>query len=121
MVVHGLDGLDEATTTHATQIVELLSGTIERYQIRPEDFGFSRASLEDLRGGDAQENATIARDVLSGKLPRKREIVALNAGCAIYVANHARSIHEGMAKAEAALDSGRALRLLEQVITLSNQ
>jgi len=121
MVVHGLDGLDEVTTTHATEILEVLSGTIEHYQIRPEDFGLSRATLEELRGGEAEENAKIAREILSGKLSRKREIVALNAGCAIYVANEARSIHEGLARAEAVLDSGRALALLERVIELSNK
>jgi len=121
MVVHGLDGLDEVTTTHATEILEVLSGTIERCQIRPEDFGLSRSTLEDLRGGEAEENAQIARDILSGKLSCKREIVALNAGCAIYVANQARSIHEGMARAEAVLDSGRALTLLERVIELTHR
>lgn len=121
MVVHGLDGLDEVTTAHETQVIELHVGTMESYHLRPEDFGLSRARLEDLRGGTAEENAQIAKEVLGARPSRKREIVALNAGCAIYVADQARSIHEGMAKAEAALDSGRALALLERLITLSNQ
>ena len=121
MVVHGLDGLDEVTTTHDTQVLEVLGGTMESLHLRPEDFGLSRATLDDLRGGEAQENARIAQEVLSGKTSRKREIVALNAGCAIYVANQAHSIQEGMAKAEAALESGRALALLERVVELSNR
>ena len=121
MVVHGCDGLDEVTTTHDTQVLEVLGGTMESLHLRPEDFGLSRATLDDLRGGEAQENARIAQEVLSGKTSRKREIVALNAGCAIYVANQAHSIQEGMAKAEAALESGRALALLERVVELSNR
>jgi anthranilate phosphoribosyltransferase len=119
MVVHGLDGLDEVTTAHSTQVVELVNGTIERYQIRPEDFGLARAQLEDLRGGDAQENAKIAREILGGRPSAKGQIVALNAGCAIYVAECARSLHEGLAKAEAALESRRALALLDRVVAFS--
>jgi anthranilate phosphoribosyltransferase len=119
MVVHGLDGLDEVTMTHSTQVIELVNGTLERSQIRPEDFGLARATLEELRGGDTQDNAQIAKEILSGKPSRKGEIVALNAGCAIYVADQARSIHEGLAKAETAIESGRVLALLERVIAFS--
>ena len=121
MVVHGLDGLDEATTTQDTHVLEVRGGTLQAYRLHPEEFGLSRATLEDLRGGDAQENARIARDVLSGRSSRKREIVVLNAGCAIYVADQAHSIHEGMAKAESALDSGRARILLDRLVELTNR
>jgi anthranilate phosphoribosyltransferase len=120
MVVHGLDGLDEATTTGATRVLEVLTATIEAYQLRPEDFGLPRARLEDLRGGDAEDNARIVREILDGKPSRRREVVALNAGCAIYVAGCSRSIQEGMAKAEAALDAGRPRLLLERLVALSN-
>jgi anthranilate phosphoribosyltransferase len=113
--------LDEVTTTHSTQVIELVNGTIERYQIRPEDFGLARAQLEDLRGGDAQENAKIAREILGGRPSAKGQIVALNAGCAIYVADRAYSLQEGVAKAETALASGRTLALLERVVELSNR
>lgn len=121
MVVHGVDGLDEITTTGETELLEVRGTTLEASRIRPEEFGISRASLEELRGGDAQENARIARDVLGGRPSPKREVVALNAGCAIYVADQAASIHEGLAKAEAALESGRALALLDRVIEFSRQ
>ena len=121
MVVHGSDGLDEVTTTQETQALEVRGGVIEPLRIRPEDFGLSRATLEDLRGGEAEENARLARDVLSGAPSRKRDIVALNAGCAIYVADRAHSLQEGLAKAETALASGRALALLERVVELSNR
>ena len=121
MVVHGLDGLDEATTTGETEVLEVRGATLEAFRLRPEEFGFPRASLEDLRGGDPQENVRIARDVLSGRPSRQRDAVALNAGCAIYAANQAYSIPEGIAKAEAVLESGRALALLQRVVELSNQ
>ncbi len=119
LVVHGADGLDEVTTTGETRVLEVRGGTIEAGRLRPEEFGISRTTLQELRGGDAEANARIAREVLSGTASRYREVVALNAGCAVYVAERARSIQEGMAKAEAALDSGRALALLERVVELS--
>ncbi len=120
MVVHGLDGLDEVSTTKETAILEVRHGVIESYRVRPEDFGLSRATLDEVRGGDPQENAALAREILSGKLSRKRDLVAVNAGCAIYVADGTRSLQEGMAKAESALDSGRALTLLDRVIAFSH-
>ncbi len=116
MVVHGLDGLDEVTTTDATRILELLPGALEISTLRPEEFGYSRVSLEALRGGDAQANAQIAREVLSGRPSPHGDIVALNAGCVIYVADQARSLQEGVARAEAVLSAGRALALLERVV-----
>ena len=121
MVVYGLDGLDEVTTTGETEVLEVRGKTLEAFRIRPEAFGVSRVSLEDLRGGDVQENARIAREVLGGRPSPKRHIVALNAGCAIYVADQAASIPEGLAKADAALESGRALALLDRVIEFSRR
>jgi anthranilate phosphoribosyltransferase len=121
MVVHGVDGMDEVTTTGETELLEVRGTTLDACRIRPEEFGLSRASLEELRGGDAQENARIARDVLGGRPSSKRHVVALNAGCAIYVADQAASIPEGLAKAEAALESGRALALLDRVVAFSRQ
>ena len=120
MVVHGLDGLDEVTTTDATRILELLPGALETSTLRPEEFGYSRVSLEALRGGDVPANAQIAREVLSGRPSPQSDIVALNAGCAIYVADQARSLQEGVARAEAVLRAGRALALLERVVRCSH-
>lgn len=121
MVVHGLDGLDEVTTTQETQALEVRGGVVETLRLRPEDFGLRRTTLEELQGGEAEENARLARDVLSGAPSRKRDIVALNAGCAIYVADRAHSLQEGVAKVETALASGRVLTLLERVVELSNR
>lgn len=80
-----------------------------------------RVSLEALRGGDAQANARIAREVLSGRPSPQRDIVALNAGFAVYAADKAYSLLEGVAKAELALVSGRAGELLERVVEFSNR
>jgi anthranilate phosphoribosyltransferase len=120
MVVHGADGLDEVTTTAETTLLELRKGTIREQRLRPEDVGIARVTLEALRGGDAQENARIAREALSGGSSAPREIVAFNAGCAIYVADRAQTIHEGVGKATAALASGRAQELLERVVKFSH-
>lgn len=121
MVVHGTDGLDEVTTTAETTLLELCKGTIREQRLRPEDVGIARVTLEALRGGDAQENARIAREALSGGSSAPREIVAFNAGCAIYAADRAETIHEGVGKATAALAFGRARELLDCVIELSNR
>jgi len=121
MVVHGRDGLDEVTTTSETDYLDVQPRLIERGSLKPEEFNYSRTTAADLAGGDAAANAAIAREVLSGKPSRKREIVALNAGCAISLAGRAHSIPEGVAKAESALESGRALALLERVIEFSKQ
>jgi len=119
LVVRGLDGLDEVTTTGATQTLEVGPGTIEPGRLLPEDFGLSRAKPEDLRGGDATANAEMLRGILTGTPSPQRDVAALNAGCAIYIAEKALSIQEGLAKAEAALESGRVAALLERVIACS--
>jgi anthranilate phosphoribosyltransferase len=119
MVVRGMDGLDEVTTTGQTRVLELASGTVEPSTIRSSEFGYSTVSVEALRGGDARANAQIAREVLRGRPSPHRNIVTLNAGCAIYVAEQARSLQEGVARAEAMLSSGRAAALLERVVERS--
>jgi len=121
LVVHGLDGLDEVTLTTDTQGLEVRHRAIAPLRIWPEALGLPRAPLEALQGGDPERNAAIAREVLAGPPSPRRSVVALNAACAIYVAGRAHSIAEGMAKAEAALESGRAKRLLEQVVELTNR
>lgn len=119
LVVHGGDGLDEVTTTAETAYHEVKAGTIVEGRLDMQTLGLPRASLDDLRGGEAARNATIAREVLSGARSAARDVVAANAGCAIYVADQAASIAEGVARANTVLDSGRVLRLLEQVREMS--
>lgn len=112
LVVHGKDGLDEVTTTDRTIISEVSNGEFKDYEIVPEDFGFKRASLEDLVGGDVSDNVNIVMDILSGKPGFKRDIVLLNSGCAIYASNKAKSIEEGIKLAKESIDSGAALKKL---------
>ena len=113
LVVHGADGLDEVTTTDKTFVSEVNNGILRDYEISPEDFGLSRAKISDLSGGSIQDNIKIVQDVLDGRKNRARDIVILNAGCAIYAADKTNTIAEGMKIAEKSIDSKAALRKLE--------
>ncbi|MCQ9208826.1 MAG: anthranilate phosphoribosyltransferase [Omnitrophica bacterium] len=121
LVVHGEDGLDEVTTTAKTQIAELKDGQIKTYKISPADFGLKQARPQDLKGGDIAFNATIAGEILKGKAGAQRDIVLLNAGCAIYAANKVASIPEGITQAAESIDSGRALEKLELLREFTNK
>jgi anthranilate phosphoribosyltransferase len=121
LVVHGEDGLDEITLTGQTKVTEMKNGEIFRYSIMPETFGFRRATSESLKGGEAGTNAAIARDVLNGKKGPVRDTVLLNAGAVIYVGGKAATLSEGVKKAEASIDSGKALNALEKLILESNR
>ncbi|HSB70588.1 MAG TPA: anthranilate phosphoribosyltransferase [Candidatus Methylomirabilis sp.] len=115
-VVHGEDGLDEISTTGESRVAELRDGWMRSYTIRPEDFGLSRASLADLRGGGAADNAEIIRHILQGERGPKRDIVVLNAGAAIAAGGKAADIAEGIAMAQKAIDSGAALEKLQRLV-----
>ncbi len=115
MVVHGMDGLDEITTTTTTRITELKDGKITTYQITPTDFGLPVARPEDIKGGDEEKNTSICFAILKGEKGPKRDICLLNAGSAIYVADLAESITEGVEMAKKSLDSGAALEKLEKL------
>jgi len=120
MVVHGSDGLDEITTTGKTFICEYDGLEIVTYDINPQELGFNLAKADDLVGGDLQENFGIAHDILSGRQGPKRDIVVLNAAYALYVAEMANSILEGIALARESIDSGKALEKLEQLKRFTN-
>jgi len=112
MAVHGKDGLDEITTTTGTYVSEANQGEISSYEIKPEDFGFKKAKLEELSGGDASVNAMILLDILGGKDGPRRDIVLFNAAAAIYVADKAGSIKEAVSLAKDSIDSKKALEKL---------
>lgn len=113
LVVFGEDGLDEITTTGPTLISELYKGRITNYKVNPEDFGLTKAIPDDLRGGDASVNAGILLDVLNGKTGPCRDIVILNAAAAIYAADKASSIKEGLEFAKDSIDSKKAMQKFE--------
>lgn len=120
LVVHGRDGLDEVTTTAATDVLEVRDGRLRAQQIDPAAWGIPRATLEQLRGGDARRNAEIADAVLRGQASAARDIVVVNAACALYTADQVSTIEQGVAKAAAALDSGAARQLLARVREVSH-
>jgi anthranilate phosphoribosyltransferase len=114
LVVHGNDNLDEITTTTSTQVAELREdGSLHTYTVKPEDFGFARATLADLKGKDVETNAAIIEAILSGEQGPRADIALLNAGAAIYVAGRAQTFREGITAARNAIQSGEAKRKLE--------
>jgi anthranilate phosphoribosyltransferase len=113
LVVHGADGLDEITTTDKTFVTEVSGRVIKDYEIVPEDFGFKRANPDDLLGGSINENVQIVQDILSGKPGSRRDIILLNAGCAIYAANKTDTVPNGIKLAKESIDSGAALNKLK--------
>src|SRR3954471_13093306 len=108
LVVHGLDGLDEITITGVTRIAEARDGSVRSYEIEPEEFGFQRAALQDLSGGDALENAGIIRAVLRGEKSPRRDVVLLNAAAALVAAGKADHIAGAVPLAQRSIDSGAA-------------
>jgi anthranilate phosphoribosyltransferase len=120
-VVHGADGLDEATVTGETRVSELRDGLIRTYNINPLDFMDDYDSIEALRGGDASVNARITTDVLTGKDGACRRIVLLNAALAIMAADKAETLGEGIGIAAGAIDGGAAWKKLQALIELTNR
>lgn len=116
LVVHGKDCLDEISLGAATMVGELRDGEVHEYEIHPEDFGLQMQSLRSLRVGSAEESKAMLLGVLANQPGAAREIVCLNAGAALYVANVAESIGDGIAKAREAIASGAARAKLDQFV-----
>jgi anthranilate phosphoribosyltransferase len=114
-VVHGSDGLDEVTTTAKTFVSEYNGIDIRSYTIDPQELGFTLSQDGDLKGGDLKVNTAIVLDILGGAAGPKRDIVVLNAACALYCAEKVATIADGIKVAEHSLDSGKALRKLEDL------
>lgn len=121
MVVHAEDGLDEISIASPTHVAELKDGVISEYNIQPEDFGLTRASLDGIRVETPDASLSLIRQVLAGEAGVARDIVCLNAGAAIYVAGLAASHAAGVQQAQQAIDSGAAAARLAQLVTLTNQ
>jgi anthranilate phosphoribosyltransferase len=119
-VVHGHDGLDELTTTGATEVAELKGGKIRKFEVTPADAGLAPAKLADLKGGDAKMNASAIRGLLAGKKSPFRDIVLLNSAAALIVGGKAANLTDGVALAAHSIESGAAAKALEKLIEVSN-
>jgi len=120
-VVHGRDGMDELTTTASTHVAELKNGVVTTFDITPADAGLPNASLSDLQGGDATENAEAIKALLDGEKGPFRDIVILNTAAALIVAGQSSSLADGAVIAAQAIDSGAAKAALKALIATSNQ
>jgi len=120
-VVHGADGMDELTTTGTTYVAELKDGDIFAFELTPEDAGLARSDIKALKGGDAATNAAAIHALLQGEMGPYRDIVVLNAAAALVVAGKADGLPDGIEKAEASIDSGRAARALDRLVAVTNE
>jgi anthranilate phosphoribosyltransferase len=120
MVVHS-DGLDEISTMGTTKMLELKDGEISSRELKPADYGFSLSSLEELKGGEAKENAKILRGILSGEQRgARKDIVVLNAAAAIVAGGMADDFEAAIEMAEKAVSDGKASAALEKMVEISN-
>lgn len=115
MVVYGMDGLDEITTTGITKVGEVRDGKVICYDINPEDYGISIASRGDLTGSNPTDNAKIIQSVFHGDPGPQRDIVVMNAAAALYVGKVVNSFGEGILRSEEIIDSGLALVKLNEL------
>ncbi|MCI8339615.1 MAG: anthranilate phosphoribosyltransferase [Lachnospiraceae bacterium] len=120
MVVYGTDRMDEISLSAVTKVCELNEGKFSTYEMTPEQFGMRQCNKEDLVGGDPQENARIAKEILDGQEGSRLDAVLLNAGAAIHVADGMLSIKEGIAKAREVIASGMARAQLQRFIQMTN-
>ncbi len=119
-VVHGLDGLDEITTTGATFVTAIENGSLRSFEISPKDAGFPLANPSDLTGGDPTHNAAELRLLLEGKKSAYRDIVLFNAAASFIVAGKVQNLKAGIALGEQIIDSGAGLKTLEKLVKVSN-
>ncbi|MCZ6885607.1 MAG: anthranilate phosphoribosyltransferase [Alphaproteobacteria bacterium] len=120
-VVHGSDGLDEITTTGATYVSEINQGKLSSFEVTPEDAGLPRADGADLKGGDAETNAAAITALLAGEPGPYRDIVVLNAGASLVIADKAGDLTEGVGLATDAIASGKARETLANLVAISNK
>ncbi|MDP9128535.1 MAG: anthranilate phosphoribosyltransferase [Pseudomonadota bacterium] len=119
-LAHGHDGMDEMTTTEATDIVELRHGMIRHFTLEPEQVGLARAPLAALKGGDATQNAAAIHALLRGEKNAYRDIVVFNAAGALVVAGKVKDLSQGVRAAADCLDTGAARAVLTKLIELTS-
>lgn len=121
LVVYGQDQLDEISISAPTSVCEFKDNVLKKYVINPEDFGFKRCRKEELIGGTPLENAVITRSILNGEKGPKRDAALINAGAGLYLAEKAADIDAGIKLAAELIDSGKALKKLDEIILLSQK
>ena len=122
MVVYGNDRLDEVSISDSTSVAEVRDGQVLEYELTPEQMGLLRGTKEEIVGGTAQENADVTKGILNGSITgSKRNIVLLNAGCALYTIGKVASVQEGVSLAAEMIDSGKALEKLQELVTFTNR
>jgi len=120
IVVHGEDGLDEVSLSGKTKVARFKDGKVENFQIEPEDFGIWRSDIDSIRGGNKEENAAITLSVLHGEKGPKRDIILMNSAVALIAAGKSTDFKTAFSMAAASIDSGMALKKLEEVRKVSN-
>jgi anthranilate phosphoribosyltransferase len=120
IVVHGEDGLDEVTISGKTRVSRCKDGEVTNFYIGPEDFGIWENKIEHVRGGGNEENAAITLSILNGEKGPRRDIVLMNSAVAIIAAGKTEDFEEALGMAEDSIDSGMALKKLEEVKRISN-
>jgi anthranilate phosphoribosyltransferase len=113
--------MDEITLSTETVVSELKDGQVHTFELSPEQFGMKRVPLSDLQGGSAVENAEITKAILSGATGPKRDIVLLNAGASLYIGGVASTMEEGIELAKTAIDSGKAMEVLQNLVEYTNR
>lgn len=121
MVVYGTDSMDEISLSAPTKVCEVRNGEFSSYTITPEQFGFTTCKKEELVGGEPEENAKIAREILEGVQGPRFDAVVLNAGAAMYVADRNITMEKAIARARKIIISGRAKEQMEKFITATNK
>jgi len=120
LVVHGTDGLDEISISGKSLVWDVNHQRVSQpYEVLPDDLGFMRASITQIRGGTARQNARILRGVLGGEVGVRRNVVVMNAAAALVAGNQAADLKEGVCIAEETIDSGKALDKLDELMKLS--
>jgi anthranilate phosphoribosyltransferase len=120
LVVHGIDGMDEISISRESLVWDVNQHRVlPPYEVSPDDLGFMKASMTQIKGGTARQNAKILRGILSGEVGARRNIVIMNAAAALVAGNQASDLKEGVSIAEKTLDSGKALAKLDELIKLS--
>jgi anthranilate phosphoribosyltransferase len=118
LVVHGM-GMDEITNTGETKVSELKDGVVKSYTLMPQDLGYPLAGPQDIAGGEPQDNARKLVAVMRGERSPARDIIAMNGGAAVYVSGRATTLKEGAKMAEEAIDSGKALLVLQRMVEMN--